>query len=200
MDRADHAADRAGHLRASDTRVIRHIDLLDGPPGCASTEDHLERPTEASIAEVECEQLGAASGAHRTEVAQSYTGAAPDRSCEVPVRGPQVPRPRARIRGARAEHEVAPIIDDGLRDAHQVVTVEGAVTVHERDHFRSGGAQPGEARRAESAPGFVHDVRTHRARDGGGVVGRSVVDNDRVPTTRDRRQHTADGGGFVEHR
>lgn len=135
---------------------------------------------------------------HRPEIPEVETEPTPKPSSQVPVGDAGVGRPRAALGDPSAEHEVGLAGQHGFGDPVEVGQVERTVGVGERDHVGSGGLEAGPAGRAEATHGLVDDLRTEPRGDGPGAVGAGVVDDDRRPSIRDRREHSRQRAGLVQ--
>ena len=100
---------------------------------------------------------------------------------------PQVPGPRgAGGRTSATEHEVGAVAQ-GLEHPVQLVRVEAAVGVHERDDVGGGGEQARMARRTEAPAVLRDDQRAQPAGDVRAAVGGPVVDDHRAHPGRHPR-------------
>ena len=171
-------------------------------PRGGGAQHHLERPAEAPVAEAEVEQLGAAGrpASDRGRSARRRCGAAPRARGRGSRPGGATARRPASARRAPSTRSRRPSMTR-LRRRVAGRAVERAVAVHERDDVGVGAATARRSTRRRSRAA-VRRRRGHRAvrRDLRGAVGRAVVDDDRRPARRDRREDAGDRGGFVEHR
>ena len=104
------------------------------------------------------------------------------------------------LRAPGAEPEIGGARDHCSRDVLEIGSGEGTVAIHEAHDIGGGRVQARPTRGAETAVGFVYDPRAQSARDHGGVVGRAVVDDNRVVSGRQAPQNARDGAGFVQGR
>src|SRR5437764_8912358 len=201
------SGDGPGDLRPADTRRVAHADFLDAPARVRCAQDHLERPPEPAIDEIQREQALATGRAHRPEVTQLQRGPAAELHREQAVGDPRVHRPRPGRRLAGAEHEVRATVEHRRRDARQIPAVERAVAIHEADDVGGCRSQTGEACGAEPSCRLRDDARTGATRDLRSAVGRAVVDDDRRVSRwqtgkdhRDRSRFVEGGQDDIRHR
>ena len=135
------AAHRAGHLRATDPRVVGDGDLGDAPARRRRPQHHLQRPAEAPITIPSVEERLSARGAHRPEIGDDDAGASPDeleratrfasRACATAMR----PQCRAVAPSTRS---ASPASTGATTDGRSS-TVERRVAVHEAHDVRGRG-------------------------------------------------------------
>jgi hypothetical protein len=124
-DRAERTQGGPGDLRApAPPRVVGNPHLADDELLLGGPEDHLQRPAERPVAELEPEQGIPSGRAHRADIAQPDVGSPADFDGQYPVGQACVERPGPGARAAGPETEVGGTVEDRPADEGEVGGVE----------------------------------------------------------------------------
>ena len=161
------AAHGAGHLGAAGARRVRNRHLGDPPARGGGRSTISSGYPERRSRSAECEQVGAAGGAHRPQVVQPGSGAPGELAGQPGVGDPRVRGPRRpRGRYPPPEHQVGGADDDRRDDRRQVGEIQRAVAVAERHQSVPWPPRGRRRTRPEAAPGLGDHRRAVRGRHG----------------------------------